>query len=96
MVSPRWSGHSENSKNIDETNSEADVNEQYWEYLRRTAREIDGYLDRAGIDNWVVQQRRRFFRWAGHISRASDGRWGQIALSWDPRWDGTKVMLNAV
>ena len=39
---------------------------------------------RAGVRDWVVDQRRRKWQWAGHIARRCDGRWGRKALDWCP------------
>ena len=33
---------------------------------------------------WVEEQRRRKWRWAGHVSRRDDGRWSRRLLDWGP------------
>ena len=36
------------------------------------------------VVDWVEEQRRRKWRWAGHIARRTDGRWTKWMLSWQP------------
>ena len=57
IVSERWTGRGEEQEESE--GDQADFEEQYWQYLQRTAREIDELLERTGIENWVKQQRRR-------------------------------------
>ena len=45
-----------------DSDGQAKMIEHYWEYLRRTAQEVDGQLNKTGIESWVVQQRRRMFQ----------------------------------
>ena len=63
MLVERWSDK-ELSENQDSGNCEmslpAAIEEQYWDYLRRTANEVDYHLDSANIESWVIQQRRRY------------------------------------
>ena len=40
-------------------------------------------LDLGGRD-WVVEQRRRKWQWAGHIAMRVDGSWGRELLDWMP------------
>ena len=34
--------------------------------------------------DWSVQRRRKYFRWAGHVSRRQDNRWAITLLDWQP------------
>ena len=34
--------------------------------------------------DWVTEQKRRKWRWAGHVSRRKDGRWSTRMLYWLP------------
>eukprot|EP00973_Karenia_brevis_P018719 2566898-Karenia_brevis.AAC.1 len=36
------------------------------------------------IEDWVSRQLRLKYRWAGHIARRQDKRWGTILLDWQP------------
>ena len=94
VIGYRWSGKDEDDEA--EEGSQIKFKEHYWQYLQRTAHEIDGHLERVGIESWVRQQRRRVFRFAGRVLRANDGRWSYAVLGWDPRFDGTKVASFAV
>ena len=39
---------------------------------------------KAGVVDWVEEQRRRKWRWAGHVARREDGRWSRRLLDWEP------------
>ena len=34
--------------------------------------------------DWVTEQRRRKWKWAGHVARRTDGRWSTRVLHWLP------------
>lgn len=34
--------------------------------------------------DWVIEQRRRKWRWVGHVARRKDGRWSNWLLTWIP------------
>ena len=36
------------------------------------------------VKDWTREQRARKWRWAGHIARRQDGRWGTALLDWTP------------
>ena len=36
------------------------------------------------IKDWADEQKRRKWRWAGHIARRKDGRWATSLLDWIP------------
>ena len=95
IVCAKWSGQAEGTESVDQLNSRETIDEQYWDYLSRTAHEIDVQMARSGIESWVMQQRRRLFRWAGQVSRAIDGRWSRRAMDWDPRFDGENFLRHA-
>ena len=52
--------------------------------MTRTARVAKGLLQRAKVVDWVEEQRRRKWRWAGHVARSDDGRWAVRMLDWAP------------
>ena len=37
-----------------------------------------------GMKDWVVEQRRQKWTWAGHVARRLDGRWTNKLLHWIP------------
>ena len=41
-------------------------------------------LRKVGAEEWAVQQKRRYWKWAGHITRMSDDRWTVNVLNWLP------------
>ena len=50
----------------------------------RTAQVATALLRRAKVVDWVEEQRRRKWRWAGHVARRDDGRWTARMLDWAP------------
>ena len=59
--------------------------EEGWvEWQKRTARCIDAAMASGKIINWVREQRRRKWTWAGHILRRTDGRWTTRMVNWIP------------
>eukprot|EP00973_Karenia_brevis_P007712 1047595-Karenia_brevis.AAC.1 len=65
---------------------EADMDQETWiEFLRRTTYIAEDCLNRLGLDDWVIAQRRRKWRWAGHLARRDDERWSTKLLSWRPQ-----------
>ena len=63
---------------------EDDDREGWIEWLRRTAEVVHGYTIEGKVVDWVVEQRRRKWRWAGHVARRKDGRWTRWMLDWQP------------
>ena len=51
----QWSGDEESSLDIHESAILAIINEQIWEYLQRTAHEVDDNLEWLGLKSWVFQ-----------------------------------------
>ena len=41
-------------------------------------------MRKARVPDWVEEQRRRYFRFAGHTARREDGRWNTKLLDWTP------------
>ena len=65
------------------TESEMSV-EPWTEWITRVTHTAELAAAKAGVRDWVVDQRRRKWQWAGHIARRSDGRWGRKVLDWCP------------
>eukprot|EP00973_Karenia_brevis_P072114 10018446-Karenia_brevis.AAC.1 len=58
--------------------------ETWVEWLRRCTRIVESALSELRIDDWVVSQRRRKWRLAGHTARREDGRWSTAVCHWTP------------
>ena len=58
--------------------------ESWQEWIRRTTNLASEAAKKAGVVDWVEEQRRRKWRWAGHVARRDDGRWSHRLLSWEP------------
>ena len=71
-----------------ELNSEEDkVEEETWvQWIQRCTHIVEMHWDRAAIDDWVVGQRRRKWRLAGHTARREDKRWSETLMCWEPLW----------
>ena len=52
-------------------------------------------MARHATQDWVQQQLRLCWRWAGKVVRQIDGRWSSTILKWDPNWDGAKINPRA-
>ena len=51
-------------------------------WVRRAIREAEKVRIVFNIPDWEEEVWRRRFRWAGHMSRRSDGRWAKVLLDW--------------
>ena len=58
--------------------------ESWAEWMARTAGVADAALHRAKVSDWVEQQARLKWCWAGHVARRDDGRWSRRTLDWVP------------
>ena len=58
--------------------------EPWHEWVQRVTREIELDTRRLNIEDWVTAQRRKHYRWAGHIARRDDQRWTTLILDWEP------------
>ena len=59
--------------------------EETWvEWMIRTAEVAACAMQKAKIPDWVQEQRRRKWRWAGHVVRRRDLRWSTRILFWAP------------
>ena len=64
--------------------------------MTRTARLAEGMLSRAKVADWVQEQRRKKWRWAGHVARRTDLRWAYRMLGWEPSWGERSVGRPAI
>ena len=63
---------------------DADDLESWVEFIKRTTREAEIWLDKLEMKSWLETQRIRLHRWAGHVARRRDGRWSNLILDWQP------------
>ena len=41
-------------------------------------------METGRVKDWIDEQKRRKWRWAGHVARRKDGRWTTSLLDWIP------------
>ncbi|CAE8585881.1 unnamed protein product [Polarella glacialis] len=58
--------------------------EEYVVWVQRLTDTANREFKKLGIDDWLHDQRRRKWRWAGHTARRTDGRWSHLLLEWSP------------
>ena len=81
--------------------------ESWIDWIKRVTDEVEEIAAAVGVKNWVEEQRRRKWRWAGYVARRLDNRWTNRLLHWTPvgarkqgrprkRWsDDFHIFLNA-
>ena len=73
---------------------------------KRVTHNMETLLTRYNLEDWVVNHRRRKWRFAGRVARCADARWSKRMLTWIPvlaagrgaghphtRWDDCIVRL---
>ena len=68
--------------------------ESWVAWVRRVTAEAELVMSRLEIPDWVTEQRRRKWSWAGHIARRTDGRWTRKMLDYQP--EGTRAQRHLV
>ena len=64
---------------------EEDAEEESWvDWVIRATAIAEDRRDEAQVEDWQLAQRRRYWRWAGHVARQKDNRWTVKALTWTP------------
>ena len=58
--------------------------EDWIAYMHRTAGDIRTLSAQYGLYDWVVEHRRRKYKFAGRVVRHSDQRWSQLVAEWNP------------
>jgi hypothetical protein len=58
--------------------------EDWVAYIIRSTHVAENESDKAGVSDWVLAQRSRKWRWAGHVARYEDRRWTKVLLDWMP------------
>ena len=56
--------------------------ETWVEWVQRATHHAERVADECEVELWVSAQRRRKWRWAGHVARLTDNRWTHQVLSW--------------
>ena len=65
------------------------VKEDWQTWIVRATRDVEKHCSLANVEDWALAQRRKYWRWAGHVARISDGRWTSQLLHWIP-WKGRR------
>ena len=69
----------------EEEEKDGDEEVETWqEWIKRATNLAAEAAKKAGVVDWVEEQRRRKWRWAGHVARREDGRWSRRLLDWEP------------
>ena len=58
--------------------------EDWKDYLKRAANKVDTVCEDFGVEDWVMMQRRRKWRFAGKLARQNDGRFARQVLEYTP------------
>ena len=59
--------------------------EDWVDWMIRCTREAEEIMKMHHIPDWVEEQHRRKFRWAGHVARRYDGRWTRKVHTWSAK-----------
>jgi len=73
-----------NNSNVDDTQDSCG-SESWIDWMKRVTHEAVEAMMKANVPDWVEEQRRRKWQWAGKIARHTDGRWTQKVLEWEPK-----------
>ena len=78
-------GDGESSQSDDaEQDAEGEESESWAEWVVRATNLAVEAARKAGVADWVEEQQRRKWRWAGHVARRDDGRWSRRLMGWEP------------
>ena len=69
--------------------------EPWSEFLKRAARTVEDRLVAANQDEWLMQWRRRQWRWAGKLMKPVLHKWSQKVLKWSPLLHGRRGVHRA-
>jgi len=65
--------------------------EDWVSYIKRATGVAEDCLKNARLEDWVQGQRRRKWRWAGHVARRWDERWSHKVLSFSAAGGNRRV-----
>ena len=72
-------------KRFPNNNDEGEAELESWvEWVKRTTVEAESLYKEFGGMDWVREQRRRKWQWAGRIARRTDEKWTRRVLDWEP------------
>ena len=54
--------------------------EDWVDFIRRATGVAEEALAKVKLEDWIAGQRRRKWRWAGHVARRNDNRWSNKML----------------
>ena len=69
---------------VEEEDDEKQLMEPWLDFIRRTTHSAVEAAEAAKVKDWILLQRERKWRWAGHVARRTDGRWTKKLLEWKP------------
>ena len=62
-----------------------DVEESWVEWIQRSTHKACEAASRAGVVDWVQEQRRRKWQWCGKVCRMERNRWALIMMEYVPK-----------
>ena len=77
------------AKELEEEGEENGLLEDWVTWVKRATRIAEAELEKASVTDWVQEQRKRYWDFAGRLARYSDNRWSHAVLNWIPR-DGSR------
>eukprot|EP00973_Karenia_brevis_P063206 8788013-Karenia_brevis.AAC.1 len=75
---------SSNEEPEDATDSEQNTLEPWPEWMKRVTHMAEDAMDKCGVEDWVTAQKRKKWKWAGHVARRTDQRWNRRFLNFAP------------
>ena len=74
----------DSSKAMSEEFDDDEELENWVQWIRRVTHEAPESMKKVDKNDWVNEQRRRVWRWAGHVARRTDGRLTSKVVMWTP------------
>ena len=66
--------------------------EESWvHWIIRATRSGEKELAKARVPDWNEEQRKRKWKWAGHVARREDSRWSTTMIQWNPKGGRRRV-----
>ena len=60
------------------------MSESWADWITRVTHISEQAARLAGVRDWVSEQARRQWTWAGRVARRKDEQWSKIAMDWIP------------
>ena len=77
--------NSSSDTDAEDEEDDAEVLEPWQDFLKRAAQWTDEQLEKASIQQWVVQWKKRKWKWAGRLFDAGNNKWSAVATRWQPQ-----------